>query len=795
MNEKKHDWKHIRRRSLSLVLALVTLVALCIPSGVAFADETDDSTATITEPTEPIEPTETTDTVSDEEIQADTSTVSSVEQDTLVADVSIVDSTENETLITPASDATAVEPTALMGNGGISTAGLYDADTVANNDPDYTVEVGGTVQLTGTETSAACNYSTWKVSSRKDKATIDSNTGVVKGVDTTNKTSYVEVTHSYCTRTDAHTHEGSYSYGIKNEKFTVKVVAAGTSTSSDKVKVYVYVAGADFSDEMYELLKIDPNTKDKNGYFPVGSIELDTSYFNGKGNKNTAGSALINSEDDWTKLMAALSEMDVNALTDDGTKGVPGNIDFTKNNGNLVKDYLKQASQDVNAGWGSQKTALFRWHTSNVTAYNDNRHCGYDSTGQDVKYHLDLKFNTNKITFKYGNNGLDTDLQEFDSRTYITGSEIQEPKNGLNIPDGYRTDGKYYKDANCTEEYTGLIGSVINSDITVYVKVWPKDSVPIYYKVAQGEGSVSLAEEKLNPDTGVAVGSTATSAEGYKFDGWYSDEACTNKLSDNAAFVPTKPDGGWVGGTTYYAKFVPMTGNLTVQKNIVNKGVAFTTDELTALQEKLSFTVSGDNFTQTISGADMTVSEDGMTMTYTIENLPIGDYIVTEDTETAQVTYYTCTADESGATATVADNQTVTATITNTYTDILVNLTINKTVTGDNTKAGNFTFTAKNDRTGVTYTATISTKDVGSYTISNIPAGTYTVTELESDNYKCTSDRTQTVTIASGTGSVSFTNKGDGDNFQYSSAVVNKFASLAEDLKVWFTKVIPSATK
>jgi hypothetical protein len=772
MNKNKHDWKHIRRRSLSLVLALVTLVALCVPSGVAFADESDDSTAAITETTE------TTSTATNEEIQADTSTVSSVEQDTLVADASIVDSTENETLTAPASDTTAVEPTALMGDDGISTA-AYSNQSVDMGT--YTVEVGSTITLPGT-TSACNSINKWEITSGYSGA-VSLSKGTVTGKYITSES--ITIQHTYCTGN----HRG-WSHDYAYETFTVNVVAA-----SGKVKVYVYVAGSNFSDEMYDLLKIDKSTLDKNGYFPVGSIELDASYFNGKNNKDTAGSALINSADDWTKLMSALSEMDVNALTDDGTKGVPGDIDFTKNNGNLVKDYLKQASQDIGAGWGSQKTALFRWHTSNVTAYSNNRHCGYDSTGQSIKYHLDLKFNTNEITFKYGNNGLDTDLGEFDSRTYITGSEIQEPKNGLNIPDGYRTDGKYYKDADCTEEYTGLIGSTINSDITVYVKVWPKDNVPLYYKVAQGEGSVSTAEERLNPDTGVATGSTATSAEDYKFDGWYSDEACTNKLSDDASFVPTKPDGGWVGGTTYYAKFVPMTGNLTVQKNIVNNGIAFTEDELTALKNSLSFTVTGDDFSQTISGTDMTVSEDGMTMTYTIENLPVGNYTVTEDTENAQVTYYTCEVTGNGDTTSVTDGQTATATITNTYTDVMVNLTINKTVTGDNSKAGNFTFTAKNERTGVTYTATISTQDTGSYTISNIPAGEYTVTELESDNYECTDGSTKKVTIASGTGSVSFTNKGEGDNFQYSSAVVNKFDHLVDNLKVWFTKVIPGATK
>ena len=102
-----------------------------------------------------------------------------------------------------------------------------------------------------------------------------------------------------------------------------------------------------------------------------------------------------------------------------------------------------------------------------------------------------------------------------------------------------------------------------------------------------------------------------------------------------------------------------------------------------------------------------------------------------------------------------------------------VNLTINKTVTGNNKNPGSFTFIATNDRTGITYTATIVTKKNGSYTIEGIPAGTYTVKELDNDNYEHDSDATVTVTIEKDSGSVTFKNKGTGDSYQFSSSVVN----------------------
>ncbi|MBQ8137386.1 MAG: Cna B-type domain-containing protein [Clostridia bacterium] len=63
--------------------------------------------------------------------------------------------------------------------------------------------------------------------------------------------------------------------------------------------------------------------------------------------------------------------------------------------------------------------------------------------------------------------------------------------------------------------------------------------------------------EGVNPVTGTPRGSTATPNPGYTFVGWYADEACTQLLSTNATYVPTKSSSQWwIDGTTYYAKFV-----------------------------------------------------------------------------------------------------------------------------------------------------------------------------------------------------------------------------------------------
>ena len=61
----------------------------------------------------------------------------------------------------------------------------------------------------------------------------------------------------------------------------------------------------------------------------------------------------------------------------------------------------------------------------------------------------------------------------------------------------------------------------------VAVAQWKeKDKVTINY-VAKTGGTVTRASEALNPDTGVAVGSTATASTGYRFVGWYDNSECT----------------------------------------------------------------------------------------------------------------------------------------------------------------------------------------------------------------------------------------------------------------------------
>ncbi len=361
--------------------------------------------------------------------------------------------------------------------------GAYDTNATVSNGTAREVEVGSTITITGTSSDNREN--SWS-SSNPDVASVTGigrgNTATVSGIKEGNAT----ITHTYYV--EKRFWGIPYYYEQHKETFEVSV-----KTASATVKVYVYVASEGFSDEMYDLLGINKDTLDNNGYFPAGIIELDRSWLSGKNTE--PGKALIRTDDDWTTLLDALGKMDVNRMVSMQGK------DYSKNNGNHVAEYIDQAEKELGKEWGSRSTALFRWHTvPDGTADGESSTCadhGCDGNATHygfaqqagVFYHLDLKFSTKTITFITGNNGIPSgdakDGTKVDSRTYITGSVIQEPRD-LNVPDGYELVG-YYTSPDFEEgtEWNG-IGMPLNENRTVYIKIVPQDKVLTIKKTLSG---------------------------------------------------------------------------------------------------------------------------------------------------------------------------------------------------------------------------------------------------------------------------------------------------------------------
>ena len=153
--------------------------------------------------------------------------------------------------------------------------------------------------------------------------------------------------------------------------------------------------------------------------------------------------------------------------------------------------------------------------------------------------------------------------------------------------------------------------------------------VPVGPAGAANFGSVDSASETVMVESGPAIGSTPTANPGFKFVGWYKDEACTEAV--NAGWVTDNmltPDKTKNYGTaespvmgyeaaTYYAKFDYAVADLTIKQD---GGIA---DE----NQTFIYVVTGGDLPQ--SGIKVAVNGNS---SVTIKNLKIGYYTVTEET-------------------------------------------------------------------------------------------------------------------------------------------------------------------
>lgn len=156
------------------------------------------------------------------------------------------------------------------------------------------------------------------------------------------------------------------------------------------------------------------------------------------------------------------------------------------------------------------------------------------------------------------------------------------------------------------------------------------------FTVPEGSTSISLKaiarpDVKRDDQTEAVCPETKTTADGtvYTFKGWYTDENCTQK----ADFV----NGTISADTTFYAKYVPASANLTVTKTVTGK--------LGDTNKAFTFTITKDGKpVNNITEDNIEVSDgaqwlndgngkftlkDGATITF--KNLPSGEYKVVED--------------------------------------------------------------------------------------------------------------------------------------------------------------------
>ncbi len=144
--------------------------------------------------------------------------------------------------------------------------------------------------------------------------------------------------------------------------------------------------------------------------------------------------------------------------------------------------------------------------------------------------------------------------------------------------------------------------------------------VPVGPAGATNFGSVAPVSETVMVESGPAVGSTPAAASGFKFVGWFKDQACTQPVDatwiENNKIIPQKTTEAYEAAT-YYAKFDYAVADLTIKQ----------VGEIADVNQTFIYVVTGGDLPK----GGIKVAVNGKS-SVTIKNLKIGYYTVTEET-------------------------------------------------------------------------------------------------------------------------------------------------------------------
>lgn len=171
-------------------------------------------------------------------------------------------------------------------------------------------------------------------------------------------------------------------------------------------------------------------------------------------------------------------------------------------------------------------------------------------------------------------------------------------------------------------------------------------------KIARPDVKRDDQTEAVCPDKKITADGTV-----YTFKGWYTDENCTRE----ADFV----NGTISTDTTFYAKYVPASANLTISKTVTgklgdtNKAFTFTITKADGTSANITEAniETTDNTRAVWQGNGKFTLKDGASITF--KNLPSGEYKIVEEDYTGEK-YETSYVVDSG---TSTDGQEATVTI------------------------------------------------------------------------------------------------------------------------------------
>lgn len=129
---------------------------------------------------------------------------------------------------------------------------------------------------------------------------------------------------------------------------------------------------------------------------------------------------------------------------------------------------------------------------------------------------------------------------------------------------------KHVSGMNCVSNLSQTIILRANDAQNYIIFYYSPLQYTVEYKVWQyGGGTLSQTIEVVN-GTDPFIGSTATAKIGYRFEGWYADEACTVPIGNKGTVTGSKLVPATLNldampkVNTFWAKLVPVVGNMTI---------------------------------------------------------------------------------------------------------------------------------------------------------------------------------------------------------------------------------------
>lgn len=238
-----------------------------------------------------------------------------------------------------------------------------------------------------------------------------------------------------------------------------------------------------------------------------------------------------------------------------------------------------------------------------------------EAKGEITKKGLVIKvyYTRNKYPYKvvYRNKDTGANLGE----TVYTGADMQHYGKVVSVPNDAlpEFDGYEFASAGATTIVKDDADVITKNIIYVY---YTELSVRLDFKIVGGTGCGSVNPEytHVKIDSDLSATATATANKKHRFIGWYRDKNCTQLITTDKQLTLLRPSTGWMP-YTYYAKFEPAVGNLTIVRENAEQGQVF----VYAVQN----VETGEAIYVSIVGNNQ----------ITVCDLPMGEYIITQQND------------------------------------------------------------------------------------------------------------------------------------------------------------------